>query len=332
VKLFLKDHLDFIIFYLFQLFLLLLLSGLDLVIQDSILTKSTLVYMFILSTSCLFIFLLYRYFKFNKNYIVIAEEWSTIHSGLHPFAESSAFYRVLNNRFTDLFQLYTAEITKTNQAKERYYTFIHQWVHQMKTPLSVIHLMLQDDEKQLSKQSLEEEIDRLQAGLELVLHSARLESFEKDLKVEQVSLTELTRTVIHTYKKSFIKNGVFPEMKMENFVVESDRKWLAFVIGQIVTNAIKYSAKKGQKILFSTKIDYNSVQLIIEDQGWGIPEQDVGRVFEPFFTGANGRKFQESTGMGLYLCKLICENLGHGLTIESSEGQGASVKLTFFTS
>ena len=111
--------------------------------------------------------------------------------------------------------------------------------------------------------------------------------------------------------------------------VDSDAKWLHFMLNQLLSNAIKYSSGSQQKILFSSQVEGREARLTVRDYGVGIPASDLKRVFQPFYTGENGRKFRESTGMGLYLVKEICIRLGHRVEIESKVGEGTAVTLIF---
>ena len=112
-------------------------------------------------------------------------------------------------------------------------------------------------------------------------------------------------------------------------MVTSDSKWLKFIVGQFITNALKYTFEPNKKVYVTANEIDSSVQLVIRDEGIGIPKSDLSRVVKPFFTGENGRKTGESTGMGLYLANEICEKLGHQLSIASEVGKGTTITLTF---
>ncbi len=199
----------------------------------------------------------------------------------------------------------------------------------MKTPLSVIRLLIEEAKDERSA-SLLEETERLEKGLDTVLYAARLETFDRDFHVEAVRLRSIVENIIHENKRLFIGSQVYPELQVDpELVVESDAKWLAFMIGQLVTNAIKYSAGSHKKITFSSSVTDREAILEIRDRGIGIPLSDRKRVFQPFFTGENGRQYRESTGMGLYFASEISSRLGHRIELESEVGAGTSVKLIF---
>jgi signal transduction histidine kinase len=232
------------------------------------------------------------------------------------------------------------ELNRYRRNQELHNHFVLQWVHHMKTPLSVMHLHMQEgtergwkteQEQRAMASSMLEEADRLTRGLEMMLHTARMDKFELDLLVRRLPLHELVRTAINAHKRLFIRHSIFPKVEGELWA-ESDEKWIAFVLHQLVSNAIKYSkGKPGAKTL-SFKLEAlqgGKGRLTVADEGIGIAPQDIPRVFDPFFTGENGRTSGESTGMGLYLTKQVAQKLGHGVRIESTLGQGTSVELTF---
>jgi signal transduction histidine kinase len=135
---------------------------------------------------------------------------------------------------------------------------------------------------------------------------------------------------VNEHKRLFIANRVYPDIAIdENLMVPTDSKWMKFIIGQFITNAVKYTFEEGKKIYLSTEVTENHIELTIRDEGIGIPPSDLKRVTRPFFTGENGRKTGESTGMGLYLAQEVCDKLGHQLLIESEVGKGTKLKVLF---
>ncbi|OZU87787.1 sensor histidine kinase [Virgibacillus indicus] len=223
------------------------------------------------------------------------------------------------------------EIDQLERQKQLEFNFMQQWVHQMKTPVSVMHLTLQKEKDDLPEDflhSMQEELERLQQGLDLALYQSRLQKFDRDFYVQQVSLNSLIKEVIKEFKSSFIRNNVFPKLDIdEEIIIATDPKWFRFVLTQIISNAIKYSKETSDTIYFEANEEYKLLTLRIRDTGHGIPAQDMSRVFDPFFTGINGRTFRESTGMGLYLSEEICKELGHDLKISSEKDVGTTVSI-----
>ena len=216
------------------------------------------------------------------------------------------------------------------RSAEQHRSFVDLWVHQMKTPLAVLELTAEQQDDSDAWRSVAEEVDHLAHGLELMLTSARLERFELDLKPTQVDLADLARAGVNGIKASWIRHGVYPSVLAPDgpMTVESDPKWLAVVLRQLLTNAIKYSPRGGRVRVEARALGGGAASLSVADEGMGIPPEDVPRVFERFFTGANGRRTQASTGMGLFLAAEICRRLGHELGVETAVGEGSPFTVT----
>lgn len=226
-----------------------------------------------------------------------------------------------------------AELQQRRVAAEEHRAFIELWVHQMKTPLTVLELTAQqelaDEEPGGPWHSAVEELDQLSNGLELMLTNARLERFDLDLTPASVDLAEAVRTAVNQLKRSWLRTGVFPKVHapVAGVRVETDAKWLQVVLRQLLTNAIKYSSS-GQTVTISVAAREGGATIAVADAGIGIPQEDLPRVFERFYTGANGRRGQAATGMGLYLAAEICRRLGHLLELESQPGEGTTASIT----
>ncbi|MBE3576202.1 MAG: sensor histidine kinase [Limnochordales bacterium] len=240
-----------------------------------------------------------------------------------------------------------SELAREQERGRRNIRFLSQWAHHMKTPLAVIALEIQKGRKhplppelEAILSSIEEETERLNHSLQMLLNVVRLEDFTADFRVEPVDLVELLRRLINDHKRSFINHRVYPKLELAEesqqalagtWLVRSDAKWLRFVLEQLLSNAIKYSSRPerdGQVIFRLSRAGEDTV-LEIADNGIGIPPEDLDRVFEPFYTGTNGRAFPQSTGLGLYLAWEVCNRLGHGLRLESRRGEGTRVFLHF---
>ncbi|WP_228370412.1 sensor histidine kinase [Gottschalkia acidurici] len=228
------------------------------------------------------------------------------------------------------YMLYQESIEIYKDKQKEHLTFINQWVHQMKTPLSVINLIVQENEQETYMDSIKNELEKLDMGLDMALYMARFDTFTHDFHVDKVKLKPLIKQVINNMRRYFIVNNVFPEVDIdEDIMVFSDIKWLVFIVEQVIINAIKYSCMKSNKIYIKSYKEKNKVKLSIIDNGVGIPKKDIKRVFDQFYTGENGRKFGESTGMGLYIAGEVCKELSHDIEIESEEGTGTTVNIIF---
>lgn len=295
---------------------------------DGFRNVDTAIYSFCISLVLLASFLLARYLMRQRYLLKISQLPKMMEDVLQKNAKTPEAIQT-EKYMHELYRLYQHELHSLYASQKRHDQFMNQWVHQMKTPISVIELLLQDD-RPLDKRNVQEEIDRLRRGLDMVLVNARLENFEEDMQVEQVALKTIVTATVNENKRLFITKRVFPEIHIEeDIIVASDSKWLRFIIGQFVTNAVKYTFEANKKIVISAVKRDDYVQLAICDEGIGIPASDLSRVTKAFFTGENGRKTGESTGMGLYLAKEICEKLGHELNITSEVGKGTIVTVTF---
>ena len=322
IKLFLKEHFAFIIFQM-----LVVLFFLTIFWLEGFRDINTAIYIFTLSWFLVGAFLAVRYMLRRKFYQKILTPPTSMDDALNRSAKTTE-NAVVENYMHELYRKYQNEVQTLYATQDRQSKFMNQWIHQMKTPISVLELLLQEEE--IDKMSVQEEIDRLKRGLELVLMNARFDNFENDLQIEQVNLKEIITSVINENKRLFIINRVYPNIQIdEDLIVMSDPKWLKFVLNQFITNAVKYTFEPNKKINIQTVQVGQRITLNVIDEGIGIPKADLSRVTKAFFTGENGRKSGESTGMGLYLANEICNKLGHKLAIESKVGQGSTVSITF---
>jgi signal transduction histidine kinase len=299
---------------------------------------ANIAYAYLVSMVIFVIFLLYDYSKTRTFYSQLNKVLNSediiediIDVGEGRTIEQKLFANILKKSH----KAYEGNICKYEDLQKQYSYFINQWVHQMKTPVSVINLILQEESTSQCKEILDsigEENEKISQGLNIMLYNARINQFNHDFNVEDIDILLILREVINDNKKLLIKHKIFPEIKGEASTVQTDKKWMYFVINQILINAIKYTAVtvRDRKIInFNIKEDSEKVVVSIEDNGIGIPKEDLGRVFNAFFTGKNGRKTSESTGMGLYLARRICEELGNELYVESEEGNGAKFSVVF---
>lgn len=323
LKLFIKEHFSFILFELIIVLFILLLYYLD-----GFRNVNTAIYTIVISLVLMFSFLGVRYFLRQSYLNKITQLPATMEDALQKNAKS--FEHIQTEGYMhELYRVYQHEVQALYATQNRHEKFMNQWIHQMKTPISVLELLLQE-EGPIDKKSVQEEVDRLKRGLEMVLMNARLEKFEDDMHIEQVCLKQIVTATINENKRLFITNRVFPETLIDDdLFVASDSKWLKFVLGQFITNAVKYTFEQNKRIVVSASKNESGVKLSIKDEGIGIPKSDLTRVTKAFFTGENGRKTGESTGMGLYLAKEICEKLGHKIEIDSVVGVGTTITLTF---
>lgn len=208
-----------------------------------------------------------------------------------------------------------------------YYDYAQMWVHEVKTPIAVSKLMIENHKNEITL-SLEEEIDKIEFYVEQMLYYAKCTSAEKDYRIERLSLHQIIATVLKKQSKMIIGKGVWPKLVNLDYEVLSDGKWLSFIIGQIVSNAVKYRAKeKKSELIFFAQKEKKHIKVSIRDNGIGIAQSDIANVFQKGYTGKNGRFFKKSTGMGLYLCSQLCMKMGIQIEIDSKEGDWTEVTL-----
>ncbi|MDY4736136.1 sensor histidine kinase [Terrisporobacter sp.] len=212
--------------------------------------------------------------------------------------------------------------------QEEYREYIEMWVHEIKTPIASSKLLIENNYNDLTRK-IDIQIDRIENFVEQVLYYSRSDEVGKDYIIKKVELLPLVKNVIRKNQRDFISKRIRLQLGELNEVVYSDSKWIEFILNQILINSIKYSKGKDDKIQIESKEISNTVVLTIEDEGVGIIERDLDRVFEKGFTGENGRKFGKSTGIGLYLCKKLCNKLGLGLEIQSKVNVGTKISIIF---
>lgn len=276
-----------------------------------------------LSTFLFFVLFFYDYYTKRHLYRFLSGETTAM-----LYGDRSPISQQIQKQFDTLRRKEEKHLLLLNKRREQQITFMNLWVHQMKTPLSVLEMMAQN--KELSPTAVLTETQRIKNGLTIALNEARLSSgFQSDFILKQLPLTQVVSTAINTQKTAFIQRNIYPSLLIpEHLTVISDEKWLAFMIEQILTNSLKYSYPKG-KIELSATETKDQILLHITDFGIGIPASDLPRVKQAFFTGENGRKFGEATGMGLYLVHQVATGLSIDLKITSKPEVGTTVTLVF---
>jgi len=195
------------------------------------------------------------------------------------------------------------------------------WVHQIKTPISALRLLIQSQE--YNPNDLLIQIFKIEQYVEMVLHYMKMQHMSSDLKIQEYALSDILNEVVKKQAIFFIQKKIKLDMKPTQRIILTDAKWISFVIEQILSNALKYTKEGTISIYEKDEILY------IQDSGIGIKEDDLPRVFEKGFTGYNGRTDKKASGLGLYLCKQVIDNLGYRIKIESIVDQGTKVSIDF---
>lgn len=323
MKIFIKEELGNIVLYFINFILLAVIYY----ISDGFSSTKNLVYFIFVITFNLTFYLIIKYYKRKNIYKAFKKEINTFEDILSSFG-NSPIGNEINRLVKNLYEIYRYESHEQLRKQKEHLYFINQWVHNMKTPISVIRLYMQEHEDEDIVEKIKPEIDKLERGLRLALYNARLEDFKNDFTVSEFNLKNGVSEQINVLKPLFIKSGIFPKIEVdESLFIRTDKKWFLFVIEQLLTNSVKYSKGKGKFVFIKVQKDRNGIVLEIEDEGVGIPKKDIKNIFKPFYTGENGRVYGESTGIGLYLVKEILNKLGYKIEVESEENRGTKMKI-----
>ena len=214
--------------------------------------------------------------------------------------------------------------------QEDYKEYIELWIHEVKIPIAASKMIIENNKNEVTK-SIDEELDKVENYTEQALFYARSNAVEKDYIINKTNLKEIVNGAILKNKTTLLNEKVSIELSnLKDEEVYTDSKWAVFIINQIIQNAIKYSKKENKKVEISSQEKNDRVILYIKDNGIGIKKGEITRVFERGFTGENGRIIgQKSTGIGLYLCKKLCEKLGLGIELNSEKDKGTEVRIIF---
>ncbi|MDK2587052.1 sensor histidine kinase [Romboutsia sedimentorum] len=307
------------------------------------------------------ILILFYYLLYDSNEIIYPASISIFILVIYIFIEGFRFYKfeqILNDaKNSSNLKLNSDDITEhmvlsiinkihvgynnkiykmKNEFKDRNMLF-SQWIHNMKTSITVIDLASErcslDEKSKVYIQDIMEENNKLKKNLEECLNVLRLDEFATDYIPERVNLSEIVSNVVNQKKRDFIYKGIYPKVEIDtNKEIYTDKKWCSYIIEQVISNSIKYSIpNENKKIYISMFENAEETILSIKDEGIGISAEDIPRVFDPFFTGYNGRIDRNATGIGLYMVKYISQKIGHKISINSKIGEWTEFKITFLS-
>ena len=213
--------------------------------------------------------------------------------------------------------------------QEDYKEYIELWIHEVKIPIAASKMIIENNKTNVTK-SIEEELDKVENYTEQALFYARSNAVEKDYVITKTNLKEIVNGAILKNKTTLLNEKIALDLKNLEQEVYTDSKWATFIVNQIIQNSIKYSKKDDKKIEIYAEPKSDKVILYIKDNGIGIKKGEITRVFEKGFTGENGRLIgKKSTGIGLYLCKKLCDKLGLGIELNSERDKGTEVRIIF---
>ena len=273
----------------------------------------TVLYPLILSTSALIVAGVIDFvFTFNKHRKLTQNE---ISASSDPIEKD---YQEIIRKLKEEEAYSRQKTTSDYNNMVEYYTV---WAHQIKTPIASMRLQIQSEDTE-SARKLMGDLNRIEAYVEMVLTFLRLDSDSTDYLIKEYDLDEIVRPAIRKFSREFILKKLKLEYEPLSYKTITDSKWLSFIVEQVISNAVKYTSEGSVRICMS-----EPGILCIEDTGIGISDEDLPRIFENGYTGFNGREDKRASGIGLYLCKRISDNLGHKIYAESKVGEGTKIFL-----
>lgn len=237
--------------------------------------------------------------------------------------------QIFKNSLEQIDKSMLENVNKYKYMTEDYKEYIELWIHEIKIPIATSKMVIENNKNAITK-SIDEELDKVENYIEQALFYARSNTVEKDYYIRKVVLKEIVNESIKKNKISLIQEKISIDIHDLEIEVNTDNKWIVFILNQIIQNSIKYRKKENSVIEIYANQGKENVILYIKDNGIGIKQGEITRVFEKGFTGTNGRlSNKKSTGIGLYLCKKLCNKLGIGIELNSVQNEGTEVKLVF---
>ena len=320
---YLKDKLyAFLIFIIYIIILILFLIALKL-------SSSIIIFIIVFTIVIFFVILFFDYFRKRKFYNELLDKLNTldkkyllIEMVLVPnFLEGKILYDVLDEVNKNEHDL----ISNLKNKQEDFKEYIELWIHEVKLPIATLTLMNRNNKKTLRV------LKELEDYVEQILYYVRIENANNDYLIKEWDLDTIIKNVALRNKDDLLALDIDFKVDNCNLKVLTDSKWLEFIINQIVSNSIKYKKEKDSSLEITGQDFDNFVTITIYDNGKGISKSDLPRVFNKTFTGNNGRSSgSKSTGMGLYLCRELCEKLGHKIEIDSRVNEYTKVTITIY--
>lgn len=231
-------------------------------------------------------------------------------------AEKLAYYRILKRANKSMLE----NVTDIKEKQKDYKEYIESWVHEIKIPITSAKLLCENNKSDITNK-IDEDIEEVNNYVEQALFYARMDQVSNDFMIREISLNKVIKNVLARNKKIMIPNNMKVELKDVNIKCYTDEKWLEFILNQIITNSIKYRNDNNAVIKITGIQNKENIILKIKDNGIGIKKSEIDRIFDKGFTGTNGRNQTKSTGIGLYLCKRLCEGIGMEIDANSKENE-----------
>ena len=343
IKAYIKDRLNnVILFIIFELFVFMLLYVFRFGIAMAVMICTIALIFFVAGFMWEYIRKREFYVSMTDNTERMDKKYLVLETVKEPdFLEGKLVYSWLY----DIDKSMIEHINEYEHSQQDFKDFIEMWVHEIKLPIASLMLMCHNDREHIDKKFLAQ-VERLDDYADKVLYYVRSENAEKDYSFGKVPLRTVINKVAVKNKNLILENNISLNVHEVENVVNTDAKWLEFILNQVISNSIKYRKTENAVIeiwsvrysaelsgqadgLNQTQNNCKNTTLIIKDNGMGIRASDIASVFNKSFTGANGRLGTKSTGMGLYIAKNLCDKLGHVITIESVENEYTQVSIIF---
>lgn len=321
-----KDNIINILIYLSTtILIILMLSAFKIEIYINI-----IIFIVLLLNGIMMIVLSYfRKYRFYHSFLNNLEKLDQKYLILETIPEPNTYEeKIMVNALYDIDKSMIENIKLHQNNMNEFKEFVEMWIHEVKLPISSMILKCHNH-KEIKTQEFLSLIRRLDHNIDQILYYVRSEDTEKDFMISEVELKEIIRDVSLKNKDDLLENKITLEVKLDDLKVNTDKKWLEFILNQIVSNSIKYKKDNNSLIRIESIEEKDKIVLSIYDNGIGIPTRDMNRVFHKSFTGTNGRNKVKSTGMGLYIARNLCNKLGHNIDIKSEENKYTKVIIEF---
>lgn len=236
--------------------------------------------------------------------------------------------KLLNEVLQETSKSMLENVNAYKYAGQEYKDYIELWIHEIKLPIATSKMIIENNKNDVTRR-IDGELDEIEGYIEQALFYARSNHVNKDYCITKCMIKDIVNPAIKKNKQTLISQRIRIEIQNGELEIYTDAKWCIFILNQIIQNSVKYRREAAPVIEFIAEEKKDCVVLTIRDNGIGIRESEVTRVFEKGFTGTNGRIGKKSTGIGLYLCKKLCDKLGLGLELSSKETVGTEVRLVF---
>lgn len=308
--------------------------------------KQDVVYAAVLDAILLLITVLVGFFRYSSKVKALSNALKRPVEEQAQLPEATDDVEILYHRLLENQSIARSESESSAAVRQsRMRDYYSMWVHQIKTPISAMKLLLEAEREELGQlmcdeeqqaafkelsdnlDSFEDELFRIEEYVSMALQYQRVSSTENDFVLEKISLDGVIRDTIRKYAKIMIRRHIGINYSGTKKQVYTDGKWLAFILEQMLSNAIKYTPQGF--VTIETAEEKDRFFITVKDTGIGIKAEDLPRVFEKGYTGYNGHADKKATGIGLYLCRQMADKLGHTIRMESELGKGTKVWIGF---